>query len=539
VIEQREAVGHAVRAAYLYSGMADVAALTGERRYLTALDSIWEDVVSKKLYLTGGIGAAGGIEGFGPAYDLPNETGYAETCATIAFALWNYRMFRFYGDAKYMDLFERAALNAFLSGSGLSGDRYFYPNPLTSFGQHERSAWFTCACCPPNIARFIAQMGGFTYGVAGRKLYVNLYVQGTAAITTDAGTIHLQQSTEYPWNGDVKIRVAPDRPAQFELMLRIPGWAQGRPLQSGLYHYLGEDPAPPVVRINGQKIDYSLDKGYARIDRTWSRDDTVDLFLPMAIRRVIADRNVKADAGRVAIERGPFVYCAEWPDNGGAATDLVLEDSARLGAELRTDIAQGVTAIAGEATAYRYKGGQVVGSKQKLVLIPYYAWAHRGKGEMTVWLAREPGKARSLPEPTAASTAVVTGSDGIKGLDGIHNLRDPERSSDAGTGYAHWWPKKGTAEWVQYDFASPVTLSETSVYWFDDTGEGECRVPSSWKVLYREGDRWVPVKSVGAFGTAKDKFNGIRFAAVRTTSLRLEVQLPEGFSAGIQEWRVR
>jgi uncharacterized protein len=539
VVDQREAVGHAVRAAYLYSGVADVAALTADQRYLPALESIWEDIVSKKLYLTGGIGAAGGIEGFGPAYELPNETGYAETCATIAFALWNYRMFRLHGDAKYMDLFERAAYNAFLSGSGLSGDRYFYPNPLASFGQHERSAWFSCACCPPNVARFIAEMGSFAYAAADKKVFVNLYVQGTAAVTTDSGAVHLEQSTEYPWSGEIKIRVSPHRAAQFALMLRVPGWAQGRPLPSDLYHYLGDDPAPPVVRLNGEKIAYALEKGYARIDRTWNRDDTVEVFLPMTIRRVIANDNVKADAGRIAVERGPFVYCAEWVDNNGAATNLVLGDSVPLTAELRTDIAQGVATVTGEATAYRYTNGSVTESKQKLVLIPYYAWAHRGRGEMAVWLARERGKARPTPEPTTASTASVTGSDGVRGLEGIHNLREPERSSDAGSGYAHWWPKKGTTEWVQYDFESPVSLSESSVYWFDDTGEGECRVPVSWKILYKEGGRWQPVKSAGPFDTGKDRYNRVRFAPVRTTALRLELQMPAQFSAGLQEWTVK
>ncbi len=538
VLEQTEAVGHAVRAAYLYSGVADVSALTGDPRYMAALNRIWQDIVSRKLYLTGGIGAAGGIEGFGPPYDLPNETGYAETCATIAYALWNYRMFRYHGDARYMDLFERAAYNAFLSGSGLSGDRYFYPNPLASFGQHERSPWFTCACCPPNVARFIAAMGGFAYGVQGNKVYVNLYAQGTATITTADGKVRLEQSTEYPWSGNIRIRLSPDKPGRLILMLRIPGWAVGRPLPSGLYRYAGASAGQPVVKVNGKNVSYGLDKGYAPIDRTWFRDDIVEVFLPMEIRRVLADERVKADAGRVAVERGPLVYCAEWPDNGGAVSNLVLEDSTPLTAELRPDIAQGVTAVTGEATAYRLEGGKTVSAKQRLTLIPYYAWAYRGKGEMTVWLAREPAKARPVPEPTLASTAHVSASEGIRGLEGIHNLRGPESSADQATGYAHWWPRKGTTEWVQYDFASPVMLSESSVYWFDDAQEGECRVPVSWRILYRDRG-WLPVKAAGPFGTAEDKFNTVRFAPVRTTAVRLELQAPAAFSTGIQEWRIK
>ncbi len=230
VVEQDEAVGHAVRAAYLYSGMVDVAALTGETRYIAALDKIWTDVVTKKLYLTGGIGAAGGIEGFGPAYDLPNPSGYAETCATIALALWNWRMALYHADGTYMDLFERAAYNAFLSGAGMSGDLFFYPNPLASHGQHERTPWFTCACCPPNVARFIAQFGGFMYGVADGKVFVNLYNQGDAEVETPAGKVLFVQTTQYPWLGDVRIAVSPENAGPLTLMVRIPGWALGRPI---------------------------------------------------------------------------------------------------------------------------------------------------------------------------------------------------------------------------------------------------------------------------------------------------------------------
>jgi DUF1680 family protein len=407
VAEQSEAVGHAVRAAYFYSGATDVAALTGDSRYMPAMEKIWVDIVTRKLYLTGGIGAAGGIEGFGPAYDLPNATGYAETCATIAYALWNYRMFRYYGDGKYMDLFERAAYNAFLSGAGMSGDLYFYPNPLASFGRHERSPWFSCACCPPNIARFIAEMGGFVYGVSGDKVYVNLYAQGTSSIETSAGRVTISQTTEYPWTGDVRIRVVPERPSNLTLMVRIPGWALGRPLPSSLYTYSGNTSAGPVVKVNGELVDSRPDRGYVTIARTWQKQDTVEVTLPMPIRRVVADKKVKADAGRVAIERGPLVYCAEWTDNNGFASNLVLDDAAVLTAEARPDLLNGIVVITGEATAYCYRKSRVTGEKRQLTLIPYYAWAHRGKGEMAVWLARQKDKARVIPESGMASTAQV------------------------------------------------------------------------------------------------------------------------------------
>ncbi|MDP2915991.1 MAG: glycoside hydrolase family 127 protein [Candidatus Aminicenantes bacterium] len=539
VVEQTEAVGHAVRAAYLYAGVTDVAALTGDRRTMEAMDKIWTDIVSKKLYLTGGIGAAGGIEGFGPAYDLPNPTGYAETCATIAYALWNYRMFLYYGDGKYMDLFERAAYNAFLSGYGMSGDLFFYPNPLASHGQHMRTPWFTCACCPPNVARFIAELGGFAYGIEGDKVFVNIYTQGTAELETKAGKVSLEQATDYPWTGDIKITVTPEKAAALTLMARIPGWAQGRPLPSDLYRYAEDVNEAPAVKVNGAAVALNLEKGYASIARTWLKGDVVEIHLPMPVRRVFANENLKADIGRVAVERGPLVFCAEGVDSDGTVSNFVLDDGAALTAEARSDLLNGVTVVTGKATAYRYKGGRLVSEKKTLTLIPYYAWAHRGRGEMEVWLARVKDTARPVPEPTTASTAKVSSSEGGKGVEAVHDLYEPENSNDHAHGYLHWWPKKGTSEWIQYDFGKPVTLSETSVYWFDDTGEGECRVPASWKAFYKAGDKWVPVKNVGPYGVEKDKYNTVRFAPVNTAGLRLEIRLPEKFSAGIQEWKVK
>lgn len=540
VLEQADAVGHSVRAAYLYSAMADVAALTGDERYLESLDRIWEDIVSRKLYLTGGIGAAGGIEGFGPPYDLPNATGYAETCATIAYALWNWRMALARADAKYMDLFERAAYNAFLSGSGLSGDLYFYPNPLASFGRQTRSPWFGCACCPPNIARFIASMGGYAYAVAGDKVFLNLFIQGTADVAVDGGNVRLEQTTDYPWSGDIKLRVAESASAPWTLMVRIPGWAQGRPLPSDLYRYAEAAVEGPAVKVNGEPVPLDVVKGYVALDRTWAPGDTVEVVLPMTIRRVLAHPEIKDDAGRVAVERGPIVYAAEWPDNGGYASHLVLPDSSALTPAGRPDLLDGtMTVITGDGEAHRYRQRRVVAEKTTLTLIPYYAWAHRGPGEMAVWLAREPDKARAIPEPTLASEAKVTASEGARGPQGVNDQFEPAHSNDQAGSPLHWWPRKGTKEWVQYDFPRPVRVSEVEVYWFDDTGEGECRLPASWTLLYKEGEAWKPVPDASAFGVVKDRYNTVVFRPVRTTALRIELQLPGGFSSGILEWKVR
>ncbi len=539
VLEQTEAVGHSVRAAYLYSGMADIAALTGDKRYLDSLDRIWEDIVSKKLYVTGGIGAAGGIEGFGPAYDLPNATGYAETCATIAYALWNWRMFLSHADAKYMDLFERAAYNAFLSGSGMSGDLYFYPNPLASYGQHARSPWFGCACCPPNIARFIAELGGFAYAVEGDKVFLNLFVQGTAKIAIKAGTLGLEQTTDYPWSGDIKVRVAETVAGPWTLMARIPGWALGRPLPSDLYRDAEEPAEKPVVKVNGQAVPLDLDKGYVAVARTWAAGDTVEISLPMPVRRVLAHPGIKDDVGRVALERGPLVYCAEWADNEGYASNLVLADGAALTPVARPDLLGGITVISGDATALRYKAGKIVAEKRTLTLIPYYSWAHRGKGEMAVWQAREPGKARAIPEPTLASRAKVAASEGARGAQGVHDQFEPSSSNDHSGSFLHWWPHKGTKEWVEYDFGRPERVSEAEVYWFDDTGEGECRIPVSWALFYKDGEAWKPVAGPSGYGVVKDKYNKAGFRPVRTTGLRLEVQLPADYSSGVEEWKIK
>ncbi len=540
ILEQTEAVGHAVRAAYLYSGVTDMAALTGDTRYLVPLGRIWDDIVSRKLYLTGGIGAAGGIEGFGPAYDLPNATGYAETCATIAYALWNYRMFRASGDGKYMDMFERATLNAFLSGSGMSGDLFFYPNPLASMGQHQRTPWFNCACCPPNVARFIAEMGGFAYGVEADSVYVNLYASGTAAVSLQAaGKIALEQATEYPWEGHVRIKVDPEKAGSWTLLLRVPGWAQGRPVPSDLYIYTSETKEKPALKVNGRAVAYEIRKGYAPVTRSWKSGDVVEMSLPMPVRRVLGHPAIKDDVGRVAIERGPLVYCAEWKDNGGGSSNLLLEDTAALTAAFQPSTLGGITTISGTAMALRQKGAAVVSQPRPLVLIPYFAWAHRGKGEMAVWLARDKAKARPTPEPTIASRAKVSASPGLRQPDAVHNLFDPASSNDQSAGWSDWWPKKGTTEWIEYDFGAAVELSETSVYWFDDAGEGECRVPASWMAFYKSGGRWVPVEAAGPYGVEKDAYNTTAFKPVKTSGLRIEIKLREKFSGGVLEWKVK
>jgi DUF1680 family protein len=390
-VDQTEAVGHAVRAGYLYSGMADVAALTGDRRYVRAIDTIWENVVGKKLYLTGGIGSVGRIEGFGTNYDLPNLTAYNETCAAVANDFWNERLFLLHGDARYVDVLERTLYNGLLSGVSLDGTRFFYPNPLESDGSRQRSPWFGCACCPGNITRFLPSVPGYIYAQQGDTLYVNLYAGGVADIKWDDGrALRLTQETRYPWDGAVKITVAPEKKSRFTIAVRIPGWAQNRPVPGDLYSFLDRANEPVTLNVNGRSLRVKLHKGYVRLNRSWKPGDVIALNLPMPVRRVVANDKVAADRSRVAVQRGPIVFCAEWPDNPGVSVrNLILSDDTSLTARFEPALLGGVETITGHTfTVTPDATGKVVRTEHDLKLIPYFAWANRGRGEMTVWLAQ-------------------------------------------------------------------------------------------------------------------------------------------------------
>jgi DUF1680 family protein len=385
VVKQDAAVGHAVRAGYLYSGMADVAALTGDADYIEALDRIWMDVVTKKLYITGGIGARGGGESFGEDYELPNATAYCETCAAIANAMWNHRMSLLHGDAKYVDVLERVTYNGFLSGISLSGDKFFYPNPLASEGKYQRSPWFGCACCPTNIVRFMPSLPGYAYAQKADNVYVNLFIGGSAKIKLPGNTVRLEQQTRYPWDGYVKIKVEPERAGKFAICIRIPGWAQNEPVPSDLYSYLDKSTEQVSLKVNGSPVAVDIVKGYVPIRRAWQKGDTMELNLPMPIRRVAAHPNVKDDIGRIAIERGPVVYCFEGADNPNGVANLILPPEAMLQGEYRGDLLGGIVTVTGRGQI-RQDGKKV--EDIDVVAIPYYAWAHRGKNEMAVWILK-------------------------------------------------------------------------------------------------------------------------------------------------------
>ncbi|MCB0107352.1 MAG: glycoside hydrolase family 127 protein [Caldilineaceae bacterium] len=384
VTEQAEAVGHAVRALYMYSGMADVAALTGEQAYINAIDRIWENVVGKKIYLTGGLGARHHGEAFGDNYELPNATAYNETCAAIANIFWNQRMFQLHGDGKYIDVLERSLYNGFLAGVDFSGDKFFYVNPLAFDGEYrfnrdnsrERLGWFNCSCCPTNVVRVFPSLSGYIYAQTAETLYVNLFIASQTTVTVHETAVQLTQQTNYPWDGKIRVLVQPAKALDFTLSLRIPGWAQSAPVPSGLYYYFSMPSERALITVNGDSVDFTVEQGYARLTRTWQPGDVVELTLPMEIKRVMSHVNVRENDDKVAIERGPLVYCAEAVDNNGAVLATPLTDDAVLTAVDRPDLLNGITVIQAQQA-----GGNIT-------LIPYYAWAHRGIGEMTVWFNR-------------------------------------------------------------------------------------------------------------------------------------------------------
>lgn len=389
VTRQDEAVGHAVRATYMYAGMADVAALTGDSSYIRAIDRIWENIVTRKLYVTGGIGARHAGESFGADYELPNLSAYCETCAAIGFVYMNYRLFLLHGDAKYFDVLERTLYNGLISGVSLDGGSFFYPNPLASDGGYSRKPWFSCACCPSNICRFIPSLPGYVYAVKDASVYVNLYLSNRTRLQVDGRKVELEQSTGYPWDGDVRLRIRKGG-GRFALKLRIPEWARNEALPGGLYAYMDKNRPTCRVTVNGQEVKASLERGYFTVERSWKKGDEVCLHLDMEPRVVKADDRVADDRGRVAVERGPVVYCAEWRDNPDGVFNVLLRRRPEFAETRKTDWPGGIVQLSTPAQALTYTDeGRLSARDITLTLIPYYAWAHRGEGQMTVWLPHD------------------------------------------------------------------------------------------------------------------------------------------------------
>jgi DUF1680 family protein len=373
----------------MYSGMADIAAIEKDEAYLNAITKIWEDIVYRKIYLTGGIGATGGNEGFAAPYVLPNMSAYCETCASIGDIFVNHRLFLLHGQAKYYDILEKTLYNSMLSGVSLSADRFFYPNPLESKGQHSRQAWFGCACCPSNVCRFIPAVPGYIYAVTEKDLYVNLFISNTAGLTIGKNKVTISQKSGFPWNGKVLMEIDPEKESRFSLRIRMPGWAANEAITGDLYKFADRNQENIMLVLNGISQDLKIKDGYEILDREWQKGDKIEIDFPMPVRTVTADSRVTEDSGKIAIQRGPVIYCAEWPDNiNGNVLDLILQKDAKFSEEFNGDLLGGTEVIKtlGHQARRTPDGKLEILPSETVTLIPYALWNNRGPGQMRVWL---------------------------------------------------------------------------------------------------------------------------------------------------------
>ena len=528
ICDHQNIKGHAVRAAYLLSGATDVAAETRDPMLLKMLNRVWRNTIQKNMYLTGGIGPSSHNEGFTEDYDLPNLSAYQETCASVALAQWNHRLALLYADSRFADVVERSLYNGVLAGVSLDGTRFFYVNPLASGGSHHRSPWFGCACCPPNVARTLASLGGYVYATSDTALYVNLYVQGSVKTKVGAADVGCKVVTDYPWDGRVTLQPELSAPATFELRLRVPGWCTAA-----------------TVSVNGQAVAQPrLEAGYLVLAREWRKDDRVVLDLPMPVERIAAHPLVKEDRGLLAIQRGPLVYCLEACDQTVPLADVFVPPGAEFktvrDARLPTGVV-GLTANGAVAEEQEWRGRlyqrAAPARTVSVTAIPYYSWDNRAAGPMRVWL---PTVAPIPPAGGLEREAKVSVSfaNSNSQPEGVNDGREPASSGDQPPQLLHWWPHNNSTEWAQYTWKRPVTVGGARVYWFDDTGRGACRIPAAWHVEYLDGSEWKPVSATSDYPVKVDAWCAASFKPVTTTSLRLSVKLPEKFAAGVQEWKV-
>ena len=556
IIDQDEIVGHAVRAGYLFSGVTDVASLQHDKKLFDAVNRVWENMASKKLYLNGGIGSRPQGEGFGPNYELNNFNNYCETCASIANVYWNQRMFLATGDSKYIDVLERTLYNGLIAGVSLSGDKFFYDNPMGTPGGHARQQWFGCACCPGNVTRFMASVPGYVYAIDKKDVYVNLFVGGNSKLKVGDTEVELVQKTQYPWNGDVEIDVTPNKNDKFTLLVRIPGWAKNKPVPSDLYAYVdGSNPQVKVL-VNGSETKKHTRAGYWVIEREWKKGDKVTLTMDMPVRRVEANPQVRYDKGLLAMERGPILYALESIDQKrDYIFDIVIPRDSKIESHFEKNLLNGVVVLEGNAFVVEKDSasGKVIEKPLTFKAIPYSTWNNRGIGQMVVWTPATKEYAIVKPEPTIASEAMPV--DGW----GFNDQFEPTSSDDINTPYHYWWLKAGTEESIGYKFKKPERISSVEVYWLAfDHYDVIYKAPESWKLLYKTGNTWKEVKNTSPYGTELDKYNKVSFEPVTTTELKIVVQLQrpktekaaeengpqvvdvgrKGYSGGVIEWKV-
>lgn len=555
VLEQEEIVGHAVRAGYFYSGVTDVASLQNDEELFKAVTRVWDNMAGRKLYINGGIGSRAQGEGFGPDYELNNFNNYCETCASIANVYWNHRMFLATGESKYADVLERTLYNGVISGVSLSGDKFFYDNPLASHGVHGRAEWFGCACCPGNVTRFMASVPAYVYATEGRNIYTNLYVGGNARIQTAGGYMELEQQTNYPWDGKVGIKVNPSTPQTFAMMLRVPGWAKGEPVPTDLYKYVDGQQSGYTVSVNGKAITPELKRGYAVIEREWKPGDEISLNFDMPVRRTQAHENVTHDKGLLSMERGPILYALESTDQGKEYVfDMVIPRDAKITGRYDGKLLGGVVVLEGNGYAVSGDaGGALTETPLSFKAIPYSTWNNRGRSQLVTWIPESSEYAIVKPQATIASQARMSGGYGY------NDQFEPKSSGDINTPYHYWWLREGTEESVGYKFNEPTRVSSVEVYWLAfEHYDVIYKQPETWKLLYKSGNSWKEVPNPSGYGTETDKYNKTTFDPVTTRELKIVVQLQRpaqgkvasengpqvvdtnrrGFSGGIIEWKV-
>lgn len=388
VKEQKEITGHAVRAMYLYTGAADVAVAKNDAGYMNAMKTVWEDVVHRNMYVTGGIGSSGSNEGFSVDFDLPNENAYSETCASVGMVFWNQRMNALEGDSKYIDVLERSLYNAALDGLGLEGNRFFYGNPLASSGQHSRREWFGTACCPSNISRLVASVGDYIYAKSEDAIWVNLFIGSKTKFQMGTVDVPVEMTTNYPLDGVINLTLNPEQKAKYALKLRLPGWAKGEPVPGGLYRFEGKSKETFTLLLNGKPVSYTEENGYLTINREWDKGDQIQYSLPMEVQKLVSREEVAANMDRIAIQRGPLVYCVEGADNNGKAWNILVPKNTTFNVVEYQVLDEKVMAVQADMMVMTGSedGMNLVSETKKVTAIPYYTWANRGQNEMQVWL---------------------------------------------------------------------------------------------------------------------------------------------------------
>ena len=545
VSEQFSAVGHAVRAAYMYAGMADVTALTGDDSYAYALERLWEDIVDKKMHITGGLGAIHGIEGFGDEYDLPNKEAYNETCAAISNVFFNHRMTLLHKDAKYFDVAEVSLFNNSLAGINLDGNKFFYVNPLEATGQDlfnhglsGRAPWFDCACCPSNIARVMTHVGGYMYAVEEDTILTLLYCANSITIPVGGTEVTIDQVTNYPYEGAIRLHLALEGVATFSLKLRIPTWALGEQFVPGkLYHFSEKTEASWSLKVNGEPFEAVVDKGFIEINRVWADGDHIDLDLPMPVRYNVCDDQVPANRGRVALTRGPLVLCAEEPDNDGAVQrfftpELPSEDKIEVN-WVEEGILSGSPLVTIPLSEISEGGVQ----NAKAHFIPYSLWNNRGNSSMIVWLpTTEQMATRHLMKMGAdhAKYGVMSSSSASEesDLEAIKTVRMPSSSADE---TLPAWVSSGESktEWLEMNFSEPQSIDRVGLYWVN---RDSIELPDNWSMEYLQSGKWHTFKKyiTDVFGVTADKFNTVHPAEELTCDgLRIHISNASGKPVGL------